>query len=132
MSGICTSLIVLAQYLMITFRRGSLFFSPEVWWQIGGPGLIAMLMAPVVFWFLQWMGRVTGYPYLPERERFRMNAGVVSLRVCGFSFSGLLMLMGMRRARPAALVGAGRARRGMDRANSRQLAGDGADSLRSR
>lgn len=70
LTGICTSVIVLAQYLMITFRRGSLFFSREVWWQIGGPGLIAMLMAPVLFWFLQWLGRVTGYSYLNERSVF--------------------------------------------------------------
>jgi hypothetical protein len=70
MSGIGTSVIILAQYLMITFRRGSLIFSREVWWQIGGPGLIAMAMAPIIFWFLQWMGRITAYPYLPERGRF--------------------------------------------------------------
>ena len=70
MTGICTSLILLAQYLMITFRRGSVYFSPEVWWQIGGPGLIAMLIAPIAFWFLQWMGRITAFPYLPERDRF--------------------------------------------------------------
>jgi hypothetical protein len=62
--------IILAQYLMITFRRGSLFFSREVWWQIGGPGLIAMLMAPVVFWFLHWLSRVTGYSYVSERSAF--------------------------------------------------------------
>jgi hypothetical protein len=55
---------------MITFRRGSLFFSREVWWQIGGPGLIAMLMAPVVFWFLHWLSRVTGYSYVSERSAF--------------------------------------------------------------
>jgi hypothetical protein len=70
MTGVCTSLILLAQYLMITFRRGSLLFSKEVWWQIGGPGIIAMLMAPIVFLFLQWVGRITGFPYLPERDRF--------------------------------------------------------------
>jgi hypothetical protein len=70
MSGVGTSVIILAQYLMITFRRGSLIFSREVWWQIGGPGLIAMAMAPIIFWFLQWMGRITAYPYLPERGRF--------------------------------------------------------------
>src|SRR5437016_7484329 len=68
LSGICTSAIILAQYLMITFRRGSLFFSREVWWQIGGPGLIAMLSAPIIVRFLQWMARVTRYPYLPERS----------------------------------------------------------------
>jgi hypothetical protein len=69
-TGICTSLIILAQYLMITFRRGTLVFTKEVWWQIGGPGLIAMLMAPVVFWGLHWLGRATAYPYLPEGDRF--------------------------------------------------------------
>jgi hypothetical protein len=67
LSGICTSAIILAQYLMITFRRGSVFFSREVWWQIGGPGLMAMLMAPLIFWTLQGVARLTRYPYLPER-----------------------------------------------------------------
>src|SRR6266566_4613879 len=66
LSGFCTSVIVLTQYLMITFRRGSLVFNREIWWQIGGPGLIAMAMAPILFWFLQWMGRVTAYSNLPE------------------------------------------------------------------
>ena len=70
LSGICTSVILFAQYLMITFRRGSLFFSPQVWWQIGGPGLIAMLMAPLVFWLLHWLAHVTAFSYLPERDRF--------------------------------------------------------------
>ncbi len=70
LSGIFTSLIVLAQYLMITFRRGSLVFTREIWWQIGGPGLFAMAIAPIVFWFLQWLGRIAAYRYLPERSRF--------------------------------------------------------------
>ena len=56
---------------MISFRRGSIFFAPEVWWQIGGPGLLAALMAPLVFAALQWLGRVTGSPYLPEEEDYR-------------------------------------------------------------
>lgn len=70
LSGICTSAIVLAQYLMISFRRGSLFFSHEVWWQIGGPGLIAMLISPVVFFILHWLARATAYRYLPSGDRF--------------------------------------------------------------
>ena len=70
LSGICTSSIILAQYLMITFRRGSLVFTREIWWQIGGPGLLAMAIAPILFWFLQWLARMTAYPYLPERSRF--------------------------------------------------------------
>ncbi len=55
---------------MITFRRGSLVFTPEIWWQISAPGLIAMAIAPIVFWFLQWMGRMTAYSTLPERSDF--------------------------------------------------------------
>lgn len=66
LSGVCTSVILLVQYLMISFRRGSIFFTPEVWWQIGGPGLMAMLMAPLIFWMLHWLGRATAAPYLPE------------------------------------------------------------------
>ena len=66
MTGLCTSAILLAQYLMIAFRRGSLVFSREAWWQIGGPGVIAMLMAPLAFWLLHSLGRLTANPYLPE------------------------------------------------------------------
>src|SRR5205814_9804497 len=69
LSGIFTSLIVLAQYLMITFRRGSVVFTHEIWWQIGGPGIVAMAVAPILFWLLQWMGRMTVYSYGPERGR---------------------------------------------------------------
>ena len=68
LTGLCTSAIILAQYLMITFRRGSVLFSREVWWQVGGPGLMAMLMAPVLFWMLNWLAHATRYPYLPERS----------------------------------------------------------------
>ena len=67
--GICTSAIVLSQYLMITFRRGSISFSPEVWWQIGGPGLIAVLISPVAFWILHFIARATACPYLPTNGR---------------------------------------------------------------
>jgi hypothetical protein len=70
LSGFCTSSIILAQYLMITFRRGSLVFTREIWWQIGGPGLLAMAIAPILFWFLQLLGRITAYPFLSERRRF--------------------------------------------------------------
>jgi len=70
-AGLCTSLLLLAQYLMINFRRGSLVFNREVWWQIGGPGVLAMIMAPLVFWILHWLARSTAFPYLPgDRERF--------------------------------------------------------------
>lgn len=68
LSGVCTSLILLAQYLMISFRRGSLIFDSEVWWQIGGPGLLAMLMAPLAFWSLHWLSGLTNDPFLQSAE----------------------------------------------------------------
>ncbi|HEV2841761.1 MAG TPA: hypothetical protein VGW39_10580 [Chthoniobacterales bacterium] len=70
MSGLCTSTILLSQYLMIAFRRGSLAFTREAWWQIGGPGVTAMLMAPLVFWILHSLGRLTANPYLPEPDGY--------------------------------------------------------------
>ena len=66
MSGVCTSAILLAQYLMISFRRSSLFFTREAWWQIIGPGIIAMIMAPLAFWILHWLAGLTRNPYRPE------------------------------------------------------------------
>ena len=70
LSGVCTSLILLSQYLMISFRRGSLVFNREVWWQIGGPGLLAMLMAPLVFWSLHWITGLTNPSYGTTLDRF--------------------------------------------------------------
>lgn len=70
MTGVCTSAILLAQYLMISFRRTSLFFNREAWWQILGPGIIAMLMAPLVFWILHWLAGLTRNPYRPDREAY--------------------------------------------------------------
>ena len=70
LSGVCTALILLTQYLMISFRRGSLIFNREVWWQIGGPGLLALLMAPLIFWSLHFVSRLTNNPYLLQEEGF--------------------------------------------------------------
>jgi hypothetical protein len=68
--GVCTSLILLSQYLMISFRRGSLIFNREVWWQIGGPGIIAALIAPVIFSLLHFVARLTKNPYGIPAEDF--------------------------------------------------------------
>jgi hypothetical protein len=70
LSGVCTSLILLSQYLMISFRRGSIIFNREVWWQIGGPGLLAMLMAPLVFWSLHWFAGLTNNSYTARADGF--------------------------------------------------------------
>jgi len=72
MSGICTSLIVLAEFLMISVRRAALYDAPivfnrEIWWRIGGPGLVAIILAPIIFWMLHSMAAMVGYN--PRRIR---------------------------------------------------------------
>ena len=66
MSGICTSLIVLVEFLMLSVRRAALYeapiiFTPQIWWRIGGPGLVALVLAPVMFWMLTSMAALVGY-----------------------------------------------------------------------
>ena len=59
LSGICTSLIVLVQYLMITFRRGSLVFTRE----FGGrsAGLASLRWR----WHQSYFGSYNGWDGLP-------------------------------------------------------------------
>jgi len=66
MSGVCTALIVLAEFLMISVRRAALYDAPfhfdrDIWWRIGGPGLVALVLAPVVFFFLKSMAALVAY-----------------------------------------------------------------------
>lgn len=76
MSGVCTSLIVLAEFLMISVRRAALYNVPfeisnSIWWRIGGPGLVALVLAPLVFFFLQALAALVGYnpcAITPEEE----------------------------------------------------------------
>jgi hypothetical protein len=68
LSGLCTSAIVLAEYLMISLRRGGFVFNEEIWWRIGGPGLVAVLLSPIVFFTLNRLGLWTGYDPQPARK----------------------------------------------------------------
>jgi cell shape-determining protein MreD len=68
MSGLFTSLLVLAEYLMITFRRGDFSFAEDVWWRAGGSGLIALLVAPVIFFTLNALARTVGHETQPLRH----------------------------------------------------------------
>jgi hypothetical protein len=66
MSGVCTSLIVLSEFLMISVRRAALdnspfIFTPEIGWRIGGAGIVALLLAPIAFWILSMVADLVGY-----------------------------------------------------------------------
>ena len=69
LSGVCTALIVLAEYLMITFRREPVVFvfDKDIWWRIGGAGLVAMLLVAVLFLRAQ-------LPRVPRRLRSAAGA----------------------------------------------------------
>jgi len=68
LTGVCTSFIVLAEYLMITIRREPVVFvfNREIWWRIGGAGLVAALLAPLFFFALNYLGALVGYDAQPE------------------------------------------------------------------
>lgn len=70
LSGVCTALIVLAEYLMITFRRGEPLFTQEIWWRIGGAGVMALLLSPIVFFLLNLAARGVGFDPRPQPEGF--------------------------------------------------------------
>ena len=73
LSGVCTSFIVLAEYLMITFRREPVIFvfNKEIWWRIGGAGLVAALLAPFFFFTLNYLAFLVGYDPQPARNTRR-------------------------------------------------------------
>ncbi len=69
LTGVCTSVIVLAEYLMITIRRQPVhfMFDDQVWWRIGGAGLAAAFISPLVFFIFNYLAALTGYDPQPER-----------------------------------------------------------------
>lgn len=52
-SGASTLLLLVGQYLMVCLRRESFVFNQTVVWQIAGPAVLALLMAPVIYIFLR-------------------------------------------------------------------------------
>jgi hypothetical protein len=73
LSGLCTAFIVLAEYLMITFRREPVvfLFDKEIWWRIGGAGLVAAFLSPFFFFALNYLAFLVGYDPQPERNTRR-------------------------------------------------------------
>ncbi len=70
-SGIATSTLVAAEYLMISIRREPLRFefSSEIWGRIFGAGVVALALSPLVFFSLSYISRLLGHKhYRPEKE----------------------------------------------------------------
>ena len=67
-SGVCGVVIPLAEYLLLTFRRGGLVFPSTLWPRLLLPGLAAMLAAPVVYLLFHFLAGLVGYPVRAEEE----------------------------------------------------------------
>jgi len=67
-SGFFTAVILLSEFLMITFRRGDFIVSKMIGWRIGGAGLAAALLAPVIYFILSGIGSLLGYPVRFSQE----------------------------------------------------------------
>ena len=71
-SGFCTVAILLAQYALITFKRGGLIFPRDLWARLLLPGFFAMLLAPLVCFGFYFAAGLLNYPirvYEDERQR---------------------------------------------------------------
>ena len=73
LTGVCTSVLVLAEYLMITIRRQPVHFvfNDEVWWRIAGAGLAAAFLSPLVFFIFNYLAALTGYDPQPQRAELK-------------------------------------------------------------
>ena len=60
-SGACTVVILLAEYLMIVFRLHGLIFPKELWARILLPGFFAMLMAVPAYFLFNAVAYLIGY-----------------------------------------------------------------------
>ncbi len=62
LTGVLTSVIVLMEFLIITFRREpfAFYWPNDVWHRIGGSGLAAALLAIPAFAVFTWLGRRLG------------------------------------------------------------------------
>ena len=62
LTGLLTSVIVLMEFLIITFRREpfAFYWPRDVWHRIGGSGLAAALLAIPAFAVFTWLGRRLG------------------------------------------------------------------------
>lgn len=52
-SGAVTLLLLLGQYLMVCLRRGSFLFDWTIFWHIAGPAVVALLLAPLVYFIFR-------------------------------------------------------------------------------
>ncbi len=66
MIGLCTGLMLLVEYLVISFHRGDLVVPPEFWWKLLMSALFSSLVSPFLLLLLSRAA---------ERMRYRIHIG---------------------------------------------------------
>ena len=61
MVGICTMVTLTFEYSIISFRRGGLDLSPEIWFKMLMSSLFSMIGAPILLILLTTIAKATGY-----------------------------------------------------------------------
>ena len=63
-SGVLTLLLQAGRYAMVCLRRGSFLFDWTIFWHIIGPAVLALLLAPAVYFFFSLLpaGTSSGQP----------------------------------------------------------------------
>lgn len=61
MTGVGTFLLLLLEYLWINFRRGGFAFPVEVWYYLLSTALLSMFIAPLIFFLIDTLARLSGY-----------------------------------------------------------------------
>lgn len=61
MTGIGTFLLLLMEYLWINFRRGGFVFPVEIWYHLLTTALLSMFVAPLIFFLIDTLAKLSGY-----------------------------------------------------------------------
>ena len=61
MTGVGTFLLLLLEFLWLNFRRGGFVFPVEIWYHLLTTALLSMFVAPLVFFFIDTLARLSGY-----------------------------------------------------------------------
>jgi hypothetical protein len=70
LTGLLVAIMPLAEFIMITVRTEPIqwVWDRNVAWRIGGAGLIATLLSPLVFFVLNYLAVLSGYDPQPDRN----------------------------------------------------------------
>ena len=66
--GAATAILLVAEWLLISFQRGSFACPDNFWYQVWASTLLCMLISPVLFYLIFRLGQVSGAPVHLGRE----------------------------------------------------------------